>query len=165
MDLRDEQWAILKPLIPVKAPRADGKGRPRRDDREVLEGVLWVLRSGAAWQDLPDRYPSPATCHRRFQEWRQDGVLEAILQALTRDLDEVLNILRQAGTFTARSIDTLGPDFELNILYTDPKGNDLYGGFDLEFHDYKYYAAVITGSDTVQDICVFPTDYVDSTPS
>lgn len=78
--------------------------------------------------------------------------------------DEVLNILRQAGTFTARGTDTLGPDFELNILYTDHKGNDIYGGFDLEFHDYIYYAAVIRGFDTYQDICVFPTDYVDSTP-
>jgi hypothetical protein len=62
----------------------------------VLNGILWVLRTGAAWQDLPDRYPSPATCHRRFrlkgavtsQEWRRAGVLEKILQRLARDLKE-----------------------------------------------------------------------------
>lgn len=88
MDTTDEQWAILKPLIPEKAPREDGKGRPRVDSREVLNGILWVLRTGAAWQDLPDRYPSPATCHRRFQEWRREGVLEKILQTLARDLKE-----------------------------------------------------------------------------
>jgi len=80
MDLTDEQWAILEPLIPEKLPRDDGKGRPRVDNREVLAGILWVLRTGAAWQDLPDRYPSPATCHRRFQEWRKEGVLEKILR-------------------------------------------------------------------------------------
>jgi transposase len=88
MDLTDEQWAILKPLIPNTVGREDGKGRPRRDSREVLNGILWVLRTGAAWQDLPDRYPSPATCHRRFQEWRREGVLEKILQTLARDLKE-----------------------------------------------------------------------------
>ena len=88
MDLTDEQWAILKPLIAEKPPREDGKGRPRVNNREVLGGILWVLRTGAAWQDLPDRYPSPATCHRRFQEWRKEGVLEEILQTLARDLKE-----------------------------------------------------------------------------
>lgn len=51
MDLTDEQWAVLEPLIPKKQPREDGKGRPRCDDREVLAGILWVLRTGAAWQD------------------------------------------------------------------------------------------------------------------
>jgi transposase len=88
MNMTDEQWAILGPLIPVKLPREDGRGRPRCDNREVLDGILWVLRTGAAWQDLPDRYPSPATCHRRFQEWRREGVLENILQTLARHLKE-----------------------------------------------------------------------------
>ncbi len=88
MDMTDEQWVVLEHLIPKKAPRDDGKGRPRVDNREVLDGILWVLRTGAAWQDLPDRYPSPATCHRRFQEWRKEGVLESILQALARDLKD-----------------------------------------------------------------------------
>jgi transposase len=88
MDMTEEQWAILDPLIPEKMARSDGKGRPRADNRAVLNGILWVLRTGAAWQDLPDRYPSPATCHRRFQEWRREGVLEKILQTLARDLKE-----------------------------------------------------------------------------
>jgi transposase len=72
MDLPDEQWAFLEPLIPQKKPRPDGKGRPRLNNRNVLDGMLWILRTGAAWQDLLDRYPSPATCHRRFQEWQRD---------------------------------------------------------------------------------------------
>ena len=69
MELTDEQWVILEPLIPVKEPREDGKGRPRINNRNVLNGILWMLRTGAAWQDLPERYPSSRTCHRRFQEW------------------------------------------------------------------------------------------------
>ncbi len=88
MDMTEEQWKILSALIPKRGVREDGKGRPRVESREVLNGILWVLRTGAAWQDLPDRYPSPATCHRRFQEWRREGVLEKILQTLARDLKE-----------------------------------------------------------------------------
>jgi transposase len=88
MERTDEQWAILESLIPIKEPREDGKGRPRINDRDILNGILWVLRTGAAWQDMPDRYPSPATCHRRFQEWQREGVLEKILTSLAEDLKE-----------------------------------------------------------------------------
>ena len=86
MDLKDEQWAILAPLIPKPRRRPDGRGRPWRDEREVLNGILWVLRTGAPWQDVPDRYPSPATCHRRFQRWARTGVFAKILHALAEDL-------------------------------------------------------------------------------
>ena len=51
-----------------------------------MNGILWVIRTGAPWQDLPDRYPSPATCHRRFQEWSRSGVFATILHALAVDL-------------------------------------------------------------------------------
>lgn len=54
-ELTDEQWAILEPLIPPLPRRPDGKGRPWRDNREVLNGILWVLRTGARWEDLPER--------------------------------------------------------------------------------------------------------------
>jgi len=55
MDLTDEQWEVLKPSIPVPPRRADGRGRPWRDSRAVLNGILWILRTGAQWQDLPAR--------------------------------------------------------------------------------------------------------------
>jgi len=86
MDLKDPQWELLEPLIPKPHVRGDGRGRPWRHAREVLNGILWVLRTGAPWQDIPPRYPSPATCHRRFQEWVRNGVFEKILRALARDL-------------------------------------------------------------------------------
>ena len=69
MDLTDEQWLVLGPLLPEPPKRAHGRGRPWRDAREVLNGVLWVLRTGAPWRDLPKRYPPYQTCHRRFQRW------------------------------------------------------------------------------------------------
>src|SRR6202162_204672 len=56
MDMTDQQWTIIEPLFEEKR-RPDGRGRPWRDARAVLNGVLWVLRSGAPWHDLPDRYP------------------------------------------------------------------------------------------------------------
>jgi transposase len=66
MDLTDEQWAIVEPLFPKPVKRADGKGRPRIDSRTILNGILWVMRTGAPWHDMPDRYPPYQTCtHQR----------------------------------------------------------------------------------------------------
>lgn len=87
MDLTEAQWAILGPLLPKPRIRKDRRGRPWRDPRDVLNGILWILRTGAPWSDLPARYPSPKTCHRRFQAWRDDGTLEAVLRALAQDLE------------------------------------------------------------------------------
>ena len=86
MDLTDAQWAILEPLLPKPRLRRDRRGRPWRDPRDVLNGILWVLRTGAPWKDLPDRYPSYQTCHRRFQRWVDNGTLRRVLKALARDL-------------------------------------------------------------------------------
>lgn len=87
--LTEEQWAFVAPLIREPKRRKDGKGRPRIDARDVLDGILWVLRSGARWCDLPrGRYPSYQTCHRRFQEWCRNGTLKRVLHALAQDLHE-----------------------------------------------------------------------------
>ena len=67
MALTREQWRAVGELIPEPARRADGRGRPWRDSREVLEGIVWVLRRGARWKDMPERFPPCQTCHRRFQ--------------------------------------------------------------------------------------------------
>lgn len=60
-ELNDEQWKVIKPLLPKRRLRADGRGRPPRDEREVMNGTLWILRSGARWQDLPERFLSYQT--------------------------------------------------------------------------------------------------------
>jgi transposase len=86
MDLTDDQWAILAPLLPAPRVRRDRRGRLWRDPRDVLNGILWVLRTGAPWKDLPARYPSYQTCHRLFQHWQRTGVYEAVLQRLAEDL-------------------------------------------------------------------------------
>lgn len=88
MDLTDEQWNIIEPLIPMPPRRPDGRGRPWREPREVLNAILWILRTGAPWRDLPHRYPPYQTCHRRFQKWVTEGVLESVLASLARHLRE-----------------------------------------------------------------------------
>jgi transposase len=88
MDLKDEQWTVVEPLLPKVERRADGKGRPRVEDRAILNGILWVLRTGAPWHDLPNRYPPYQTCHRRFQAWVEKGVFEEVLRILVRDVKE-----------------------------------------------------------------------------
>src|SRR5688500_935508 len=86
MDVTDAQWAILAPLLPKPRVRRDRRGRPWRDPRDVLNGILWILRTGAPWKDLPDRYPSYQTCHRRFQRWVRNGTFRRVLKALAVDL-------------------------------------------------------------------------------
>ena len=86
MDLTDAQWEFIARLLPKYRQRKDGRGRPRKDLREVLHGVLWILRTGAQWADMPGRYPPYQTCHRYFQEWCRDGTLKRILHALAEDL-------------------------------------------------------------------------------
>ncbi len=66
--LSDDQWSIIAPLL----PKLTSRGRPWRDNREVLEGILWILHSGARWQDLPKEYPSASTCWRRLKMWEED---------------------------------------------------------------------------------------------
>jgi transposase len=88
MELTDKQWTRLEPIILQSVCKKDSRGRKPRDPREVLNGILWVLRTGAPWKDLPDRYPPHQTCHRRFQQWTKAGVFRRIIEELAADLQE-----------------------------------------------------------------------------
>ena len=83
-DLTDAQWALLAPLLPPPTRR----GRPRADDRRTLNGILWVLRTGARWADLPRRYGAASTCHARLQWWEREGVWDRVWRTLLSRLDE-----------------------------------------------------------------------------
>ena len=76
-ELSDKEWSIIRPMLPTK-PR----GVPRVDDRRVLNGIFWVLRSGAPWRDLPDDFGPYTTCYNRFVRWRRAGVWDQIMDAL-----------------------------------------------------------------------------------
>ncbi len=88
MDLTDEQWRAVETILPKDPVRADKRGRPWSDRRTVFNGVLWILRTGAPWQDLPERYGPHQTVHRRFQSWVRTGVLEQVLLAVAQDLKD-----------------------------------------------------------------------------
>jgi len=87
LELTNEQWQLIEPIL-RPARRADNRGRPWHDTRAVLNGVLWVLGTGAQWREMPERYPPFQTCHRRFQQWVRSGKLEKALQRLARHLHE-----------------------------------------------------------------------------
>jgi transposase len=79
-DLSDEEWALLLPLLP---PQRSGKaGNPYRSHRQVLNGIFWILRSGAPWRDLPERYGAWSTVYDRFRRWRNAGLFDQLLNAL-----------------------------------------------------------------------------------
>jgi transposase len=83
-ELREDQWARIAPLLPPPKQR----GRPRADDRRKINGIRWVLRSGARWRDLPREFGTPSTCHRRLQEWQDQGVWEHIWLTFLGALDQ-----------------------------------------------------------------------------
>lgn len=85
-DITNKQWDVLDILIPEPTARRDGRGRPWKPRRCVWNGILWILRTGAPWSDLPERYPSYQTCHRRFQQWVRSGIMRGVLEALAEDL-------------------------------------------------------------------------------
>lgn len=89
--LKDKQWDLIADLFPHPPVSAKG-GRPRIEPRACLEGILWVLKTGARWQDLPERYPSPSTCHRRHREWTEAGIFTEAWRRLLHELDGLKQI-------------------------------------------------------------------------
>jgi transposase len=83
-ELTDRQWQRLAPLLPPQRPRT---GRPNHDHRTILDGILWVLRTGAPWRDVPERYGPRGTVSSRFYRWRQSGVWQRVLEALQTEAD------------------------------------------------------------------------------
>ncbi|RFU47989.1 transposase [Paraburkholderia sp. DHOC27] len=81
-DINDEEWQRIAPLLPELRPRSELRGRPLANTRSVLNGVLWVMYSGATWSAMPRKYPSYQTCHRRFKAWHESGVLKRVMDEL-----------------------------------------------------------------------------------
>lgn len=83
-ELSDSQWQLIEPILPE---RKSPMGRPSRDQRELLNGMLWIVRTGAPWRDLPERYGSWKTVYHHFAQWRKQGIFDKILEALQIRLD------------------------------------------------------------------------------
>jgi transposase len=83
--LTDDQWMRLEPLLPPQ--RRPGRGRPAHDHRTILHGILWRLRTGVPWRDLPERFGPWETVYSRFRRWQQAGVWDRVLAALPAEAD------------------------------------------------------------------------------
>jgi transposase len=78
-ELTDEEWERIRPLLPAQKPRT---GRPNSDHRQIINGIIWVLKSGAPWRDLPERYGKVGIVSSRFYRWVAAGVWQKVLDGL-----------------------------------------------------------------------------------
>ena len=103
-ELTDEQWKLISDLFPEAAVGPLG-GRPPAPARDCMEGILWILRSGARWKDMPARFPSATTCWRRHRAWTESGVWEKAWARLARLLDRQGRVQHEEsfadGTFSS----------------------------------------------------------------
>lgn len=91
-EVSDAEWELLSALIPAGKSGAGKRGRPRADDRKMLNGIVWVLRSGAPWRDLPERYGPFETVYTRFRQWMEADVFSNMVAHLhlKQELAELL---------------------------------------------------------------------------
>jgi transposase len=82
--LTAEQWAKIEPVLPARSPKG---GRPPKPHRRMLEGILWILRTGAPWRDLPSAYGPWESVYTRFSRWSASGVLARLFEALALERD------------------------------------------------------------------------------
>ena len=87
-ELSDEQWVVVKPFVRPAKTRKSKAGRPPSDPRLMLNGILWILATGAPWRDLPERFGPWKTVYGHFARWRKAGVFARIIDALQIKLDE-----------------------------------------------------------------------------
>ena len=79
-DLSDEQWQVLMPLLP--AQHSGRRGHPYKDHRTVLNGILWIVRTGSPWRDMPELYGSWKSCYHRLRRWERRGIWTRVMQCL-----------------------------------------------------------------------------------
>ena len=96
-DLNDKEWAIVEPLLPT-----DVRGKPRVDDRRVLNGIFYVLRTHCPWRDLPERYGPRMTVYNRFNRWAKRGVWEPVFAALAVKSKDSLRFIDTAAVASYR---------------------------------------------------------------
>ena len=118
MNITNEQWQRIAKFIPEPKAQPGKSGRPPQDPRDVLNGILWILRTGAQWKDLPERYPPKSTCHRYFQLWNKSGVFVKILTALAQDLKKRGGIDISEGFIDG----TFAPAKKGAMVWAKPKG-------------------------------------------
>jgi transposase len=90
-EIPDELWALIEPILPLDKPPGMN-GRPRVPNRTVMNGILYILRTGCQWKMVPREYSSGSTCHLRFQTWVRSGVFEAVWRECLYHYDDLKGI-------------------------------------------------------------------------
>jgi transposase len=83
-EISDKDWERIKDLLP---PENHGEGRPSKSNRIMLNGMLWIAKTGSPWRDLPERYGPWTTVYTRYNKWSKDGAFQELFSALTQDAD------------------------------------------------------------------------------
>jgi transposase len=110
-DLSEFEWRVIAPLLPSK-PR----GVARVDDRRVLNGIFWVLRSGSPWRDMPERYGPYTTCYNRFRRWTTAGVWDRIMDAITDAYEGDVRMIDGTSVRVHHSAATLKKATRIDVL-------------------------------------------------
>ena len=106
-DLTEAEWRVLKALLPVEREAGKrGRGRPPEDNRNIINGVLWWLRTGATWRDVPEKYGNWNSIYRRFRRWSASGVWESRAIVLAETMAESGHLA--AASTTASSTRSFG---------------------------------------------------------
>lgn len=84
-ELRESEWEVIKEMLPKEA--SGRRGRPRKDNRTMINAMMWMARSGAPWRDLPERYGAWESVYSRFKKWRDDGILDNVFRLLAVEAD------------------------------------------------------------------------------
>ena len=88
-DLTEAEWRVLRGLLPVEREAGKrGRGRPPEDSRNIINGILWRLRCGTAWRDVPEKYGNWNSIYRRFRRWSASGIWESVAIALAETMAE-----------------------------------------------------------------------------
>ncbi|MCM2339414.1 MAG: transposase [Burkholderiales bacterium] len=129
--LTDKQWALVEPLI--KRNSLETRGRKRTSDRDVLNSILYVIQLGGSWRRLPkgEGFPSFQTCHRRYKRWIQDGRLNAVLEALAKDLEKRGGI-KLSSCFMEEAYKAIT---SYNTLFINEDGFSCYANPELSWKD------------------------------
>jgi transposase len=121
MDLTDEQWKLIEPLLPK--PRVSGsRGRPPLDQRQILNGILWKLKYDLSWRQLPSKYGSSEACFAYYNRWKRNGLIKEIISTLLHDVETRGHFgIQKALTSGVISLKEEGPKYYIYILapYTE----------------------------------------------
>lgn len=124
--LTDEQWQNIKPLLPRKA---SDPGHTGADNRKSLEGILWIMRTGSPWRNLPERFGKWTAVYQRFRRWSKSGVFERIFETVGKDWD--LSEVMIDGTFIKAHQHAAGAPktgaHQLNQPYNKPLAEAVVG--------------------------------------